>query len=161
VVVPQSLVARILYMEHYSSSAGHPGAHRMLQTIRRTFVWPRIAEDDYETVRTCNVSARNHIAEKRKTSPLKLFPTKGPLESVSMGILGPLPRTKHGNLFLLVISYRYSKVTKTVPLRTVTAISVARAFCDHCRISTLARVDFRMLPKTFCSGLLLQEGWHY
>jgi transposase InsO family protein len=30
-----------------------------------------------------------------------------------------------------VISDRYSKVTRTVPLRTVTALSVARAFCDH------------------------------
>jgi transposase InsO family protein len=48
-----------------------------------------------------------------------------------MDILRPIPRTKHGNRFLLVISDRYSKVTKTVPLRTVTALSVARAFCDH------------------------------
>jgi transposase InsO family protein len=47
-----------------------------------------------------------------------------------MDILGPLPRTKHRNRFLLVISDRYSKVTKTVPLRAVTALSVARAFCD-------------------------------
>jgi hypothetical protein len=30
-----------------------------------------------------------------------------------------------------VISDRYSKVMKTVPLRIVTALSVARAFCDH------------------------------
>jgi hypothetical protein len=48
-----------------------------------------------------------------------------------MDILGPLPRTKHGNRFLLVITDRYSKVTKTVPLRVVTALSVAKAFCDH------------------------------
>jgi transposase InsO family protein len=48
-----------------------------------------------------------------------------------MDILGPLPQTKHGNCFLLVVSDRYSKVTKTEPLRKVTALSVARAFCDH------------------------------
>jgi hypothetical protein len=65
VVVPQNLVSRILYMEHYIPSAGHPGAHRMFQTIRRTFFWPRIAEDVYETVRKCDVCARNRIAEKR------------------------------------------------------------------------------------------------
>jgi Integrase core domain len=88
-----------------------------------------IAEDVYETVRKCDVCARNRIAEKRKTNPLKLFPAKGSLQSVAMDILGPLPRTKHGNRFLLVVSDRYSKVTKTVPLRTVTALSVARAFC--------------------------------
>jgi hypothetical protein len=29
------------------------------------------------------------------------------------------------------LSDRYSKVTKTVPLRMVTTFSVARAFCDH------------------------------
>jgi Integrase core domain len=48
-----------------------------------------------------------------------------------MYILGPLPLTKHGNRFLLLISDRYSKFTKTIPLRTVTALSVARVFCDH------------------------------
>jgi Integrase zinc binding domain len=114
-----------------SPAAGHPGAHRMFQTIRKTFFWPRIAEDIYETVRQCDLCPRNRISEEMKTNPLKLFPANGPLESVSVHILGSLPRTKHGNRFLLVISDRYSKVTKTVPLRIVTALSVARAFCDH------------------------------
>jgi Integrase core domain len=62
---------------------------------------------------------------------LKLFPAKGPLESVAMDILGPLPKSKHGNRFLLVITDRYSKVTQTVPLRAITALSVARAFCEQ------------------------------
>jgi transposase InsO family protein len=66
-----------------------------------------------------------------KTKPLKLFPANEPLESVAMNIMGLPTRTKNGNRFLLVISDRYSKVTKTVPLRIVTALSVARAFCDH------------------------------
>jgi Integrase zinc binding domain/Integrase core domain len=131
IVVTHSLVSRILYLEHYPPASGHPGAHRMFQAKRKTFFWPRIAEDVYETVRHCALCARNRISEERKTNPLKLFPANGPLESVSMDILRPLPRTKHGNRFLLVISDRYSKVTKTVPLRTVTALSVSRAFCDH------------------------------
>jgi hypothetical protein len=103
----------------------------MFQTIRKTFFWPRIAEDVYETARQCDLCTRNRISEKMKTNPLKLFPANGPLESVSMYILGLLPRTKHGNRFLLVISDRYSNVTKTVPLQIVTVLSVARAFCDH------------------------------
>jgi transposase InsO family protein len=47
-----------------------------------------------------------------------------------MEILGPLPRTNHGNMFLLMISDRYTKVSRTVPLRTVMTLSVARAFVD-------------------------------
>jgi transposase InsO family protein len=95
-------------MKHLPPSAGHPGAHRSSKPY-----------------------ARNRIAAKRKNNPLKLFPAKGPLESVTIDILGPFPRTKHDNRFLLVIADRYYKVTKTIPLRTVTALSVSRAFCDH------------------------------
>ena len=131
VVIPHTLVRRILHNEHYPPSAGHPGAHRMFLSLRRTYFWPRMAADIYETVSNCDACARNRIAEKAKTNPLKLFPAKGPLESVAMDILGPLPRTKHGNRFLLVITDRYSKVTKTVPLRVITALSAARAFLDH------------------------------
>jgi transposase InsO family protein len=47
-----------------------------------------------------------------------------------MYILGPLPKTEHGNRFLLVISVRFLKLTRTVPLRTITALVVAKAFCD-------------------------------
>jgi hypothetical protein len=47
-----------------------------------------------------------------------------------MDILGPLPKTEHGNRFLLVISDRFSKLTRTVPLRTITALVVAKAFYD-------------------------------
>jgi hypothetical protein len=48
-----------------------------------------------------------------------------------MDILGPLLRTKNGNRFLLVIADRYTKMTRTVLLRTVTALSVARALVDQ------------------------------
>jgi transposase InsO family protein len=50
--------------------------------------------------------------------------------SLSPYILGPLPKTEYGNRFLLVIFDRFSKLTRTVPLRTITALGVAKAFCD-------------------------------
>jgi Integrase zinc binding domain len=76
----------------------------MLQTIRRSFFWPKMVEDLYKIVRPCDTCARNRISERTHTNKLKLFPAKGPLESVAMDIIGPLPWTKHGNSFLLVIS---------------------------------------------------------
>jgi Integrase zinc binding domain len=71
IMVPQSLVSRVLYLEHYPTAAGHPGAHRMFHTIRKTFFCPCIAEDVYETVRQCDLCARNRISEKRNANPLK------------------------------------------------------------------------------------------
>jgi transposase InsO family protein len=81
-----------------------------------------------ETVRHYTVCAKNGVTER--TSFLKLFPASVPLEFVVMDILGPLPKHEHGNRLLLVISDRFSKLTRTVPLRTITALGVAKAFCD-------------------------------
>ena len=60
---------------------------------------------------------------------MKLFPATKPLEFVAMDILGPLPRTRHGMRFILVVTDRFTKLTKTEALRTITAVSVAKAFC--------------------------------
>ena len=48
-----------------------------------------------------------------------------------MDLLGPLPKTAHGNQHVLVITDRFSKLTRSIPLRTTTASVVANAFLDN------------------------------
>jgi transposase InsO family protein len=103
----------------------------MIRSMRRRFFWPRMAADVTKTVRSCATCAKNRIKERTRTSFLKLFPASAPLEYVAINIHGPLPKTSHGNRFLLVMTDRFSKLTRTVPLRTTTALVCARAFCDH------------------------------
>jgi hypothetical protein len=90
-----------------------------------------MATDVAKTVNNCAVCAKNRIHERKRASFLKLFPATEPLEFVSLDILGPLPKTEHGNIFLLVITDRFSKLTRTVPLRTISAFVVAKAFSEH------------------------------
>jgi transposase InsO family protein len=46
-------------------------------------------------------------------------------------ILGPLLKTEHENRFLLVITDRFSKITRTVPLRSISTFTVAGSFCEQ------------------------------
>jgi len=62
---------------------------------------------------------------------LKLFPAKAPLEYVAVDILGPLPRSTSGQRFILVMTDRFSKFTRAIPMRTITAINVAKEFLHH------------------------------
>eukprot|EP00171_Calliarthron_tuberculosum_P013936 IDg13936t1 len=73
----------------------------------------------------------NQIATLRK--PLRLFPPKGPLQDVAIDLLGPLQKSARGHTHLLVISDRFTKLTKTVPLfaRQLKAWDVAKAFVVH------------------------------
>jgi RNase H-like domain found in reverse transcriptase/Reverse transcriptase (RNA-dependent DNA polymerase)/Integrase zinc binding domain/Integrase core domain/Chromo (CHRromatin Organisation MOdifier) domain/Retroviral aspartyl protease len=131
IVIPVSLQPRLLHVEHFPRTAGHPGVSRMFRSLRRRYFWRNMSTDISETVRRCVTCAKNRISERKRTSFLKLFPASEPLEYVSLDILGPLPKTEHGNRFLLVITDRFSKLTRTVPLRTITAFVVAKAFCEH------------------------------
>jgi hypothetical protein len=52
------------------------------------------------------------------------------LEKVAIDILGPLPKTKRGYQYILVVTYRYSTLTRAAHLRGVTAHEVAATFVD-------------------------------
>ena len=62
---------------------------------------------------------------------LKLFPARAPPEFVAIDILGELIKTPRGSCYMLVISDRFSKLVRTVPLKKVTASEVAKAFIHH------------------------------
>ena len=129
VIVPASLRKRLLDIAHDAPTAGHPGRAKLYQTMRRVFYWPSMTVDIHHKVEGCTLCAKNRIKEQRNVYPMRLFPATKPLEYVAMDILGPLPRTKHGMRFILVITDRFTKLTKTEPLRTITSLAVARAFC--------------------------------
>ena len=85
--------------------------------------------DINQWVEDCSSCAKNRVKDQKHVYKMKLFPATKPLEYVAMDILGPLPRTKHGKRFILVITDRFTKLTKTEPLRTITSLAVAKAFC--------------------------------
>jgi Integrase zinc binding domain len=131
IVVPAAVRPRLFHLEHYPRVAGYPGVVRKFRSLRRRYFWHNMSADVAETVRQCAVCAKNRIHERKRTSFLKLFPESEPLEYTSLDILGPLPKTEHGNMFLPVITDRFSKLTRTVHLRNISAFVFAKAFCEH------------------------------
>ena len=129
VVVPLSLRKRLLEIAHCAPTSGHPGRAKLYQTMRRGFYWPSMTVDIHHMVTNCTACAKNRMKEQRNVYPMRLFPATKPLEYVAMDILGPLPRTRHGMRFILVVTDRFTKLTKTEPLRTITSLAVAKAFC--------------------------------
>ena len=118
-------------MGHHAVTSGHPGGRKLYYTLSRDFYWPALAVDAYATVRNCVECAKERVKLRHKTKSLKLLPAKAPLESISIDLLGELIRTPRGNRWLLVITDRFSKLVRTVPLKRITAATVAKAFVHH------------------------------
>ena len=49
-----------------------------------------------------------------------------------MDLLGPLPKNAHGNQHVSFITNRFTKLTRSIPLRTATTSVVANAFLNNC-----------------------------
>jgi len=128
--IPESLRERILTLEHHATVSAHQGTNRMYYAMRRRYYWPSMVTDIYNTITKCTTCAQIRLSLRRHTSPLTLFPATEPLTDLSVDTFGPIPATKAGNRFILVITDRFTKVTKCVALRRITVISVASAIID-------------------------------
>jgi len=129
-VIPKSLRERVLTLEHHATVAAYPGINRMYYTMRKAYYWPSMVTDIHTTITKCTTCAQNRLALRRLTTPLTLFPATEPLTELSVDIFGPIPASKKGNRFILVITDRFAKLTKCVALRRITAMSVASAIID-------------------------------
>jgi len=83
-VVPASLRQRLLAMCHRNIAAGHPGQTRMYETMRVSYYWPAMSSDIAHTVQRCASCAKNRLRFSKRSTTLKLFPAKHPLEDVGV-----------------------------------------------------------------------------
>lgn len=99
--------------------------------------WRMTSIKRWETVHHARLTAN---AKKKRY--LQLFHASGTLESIAMDMLGPLPRTKHENVFLIVVRDGYSKMTKDIPTSKTNATHVAIVLLYHWVFSIGIRKHF-------------------
>ena len=127
VVIPKSPQQRVLSLCHDPISAALPGGRKMYKTLRENCYWPGLAVDCSNYVRNCHECAKERVRIRKQTRPMKLFPASSSLDDVSMDLIRPLLKTTDGNNYLLVITDRYTKLVRAIPLRNTTAPAVAKA----------------------------------
>ena len=126
--LPKSLQQRVMTLAHRLVCSAYPGARKMYATLRQTYYWPTMALDCHLFLRDCQEFSCERARLRKHTKALVLFPANAPLESVAMDLLGPFLKTPRGNTHLIVITIRYSKLTKVMPINKTDAYTVAKAF---------------------------------
>jgi len=86
--------------------------------------------DLYKHVEQCPVCAKNRLSERKHTTVMNIFTADEPFSGLAMDFLGPLFTSKGGHKHVLVICDRFIKLTRAIPLREATALTVASAFLD-------------------------------
>lgn len=95
-VVPTTLHALKLCCSHYLAMEAHPAEGCMYDKMCQHFYRIHMASDVYTMVHECRSCAQNRFLVARKQK-LQLFAVAGPLEFVTIDILGTLAKTTSGN----------------------------------------------------------------
>lgn len=127
VLLPQPPWNRLLYHSHYPVMAGHPGQQLMYDSMRRKFHWPHMANDVYTTATNCSACAQNRVEPKLRRH-LQQFISNTLLELIAIDILGLLPYTVDGSQYVIVITDRYSALTRATPTGKTPSAHVAIVF---------------------------------
>ena len=126
VVVPTRCRGAVLELAHSVDPAGHLGVTKTLHRIRELFYWPGMDADVRKFCKTCFQCQRagKNVPAIPK-APLVPVPAFGQaFERLLVDVVGPLPRTKKGNNYLITIMCASTRFPEAVPVRKVTSKSV-------------------------------------
>ena len=103
IVLPKRYHQQVMKIAHALPFAGHLGREKTALRILRRFYWPTLFQDVRQYCQTCE-ECQLH-GRSRMKAPMIPLPVIGePFKRIALDIVGPLPRTRKGNHFILVLS---------------------------------------------------------
>ena len=115
----------MLQLGHEIPLAGHLGVEKTRRRILRRFYWPTVFKDIEDFCKCCE---RCQKSTNCKVPPASLIPLPiitEPFTKIAMDIVGPLPRSRSGNRYVLVICDYATRYPEAIPLRSIDAAHVA------------------------------------
>ena len=129
-IVPRSLQAELLRYHHEAPTAGHLAAERMLAAVTLRFWFPGVRQAVENHCLRCDDCARHKPPRHPQRAGMQTYVVGEPLERVALDILGPLPKTKQGNRYILVIGCHFTKFSEAFALPGIDAPLVARVVVE-------------------------------
>ena len=120
--IPESLTNEVIKNAHVPPNKCHGGVAKTLERIRRNFYWPKmtIAVRDY--VARCKGCKENKSPNFCLRPPMTgNFVSERPFQRLYIDIVGPYPRSKKGNIGLLVVLDHLTKFPLVKPLKKLNA----------------------------------------
>ena len=158
VVVPKSYRHEILSMAHESPMSGHLGINKTYHKIINHFYWPGLKSDVSKYCKTCHtcqmVGKPNQTIPKAQLQPIPAFDE--PFSRILIDCVGPLPRTKSGNEYLLTIMCTSTRFPEAIPLRNIKTKSIVKALIKFFTFVGLPKSVQSDQGSNFMSGIFQQ-----
>ena len=112
-VIPRSLQREVVQLAHDSRTGGHLGRTKTFKKIQRQYYWIGYRSFIANWIKQCEKCAKRKTPIPKFRSSLKPSLVGAPFERVSLDILGPLPRSKTGNRYILIVMDYFTSSEKS------------------------------------------------
>ena len=164
VVLPPVYREDILKLAHETPMVGHLGVNKTYRRVLDHFFWPGVRKDVRHFCRTCDTCQMvGKSNQKPPPAPLKPIPVVAePFSTVVIDCVGPLPKTKDGNQYLLTMMCASTRFPEAIPLRDIKTPKVIKALIKFFTLVGLPKVIQLDQGSNFMSSLftVCSQGSH-
>ena len=127
-VVKENEIETILHHTHSDPLAGHFSLEETYRRIKIRYYWPQMYDDARKYVRSCDECQRR--GKNQRTEPLHPIKVGQPFDRLGMDIVGPLPKTSRGNMYIVVATEYLTKWPEARAIPNAKASSVISFFYE-------------------------------
>ena len=124
-VLPREFRLVVMKLSHCIPFSGHLGRNKTTSRVLQLFYWPTLFRDIKHICSCCEKCQRCSTKRPPKAPLIPLPVIAEPFRRIAMDIIGPLPRSRSGNRYILVICDYSTRYPEAVPLRNITAETIA------------------------------------
>lgn len=120
VVIPKSFVKGVIKLAHEETTA-HLGSVKTAEALQTHMFWHGLKKDVSEFIKKCHVC---QVSDKKGPvkAPLQPIPIVGePFQKIVVDVVGPLPKTKGGNEYLLTLMCTATRYSEAIPMSSCKA----------------------------------------
>ena len=154
IVAPTSIRNSLIKLAHDGFS-GHLGVRKTLSKLQQHYYWPGIRKCVQDFLKSCHVCQMvgkpNQVIP---SAPLKPIPVVSePFERIVIDCVGPLPRTKKGNEYLLTVMCTATRYPEAFPLKNIRAKNISKCLLHMFTSVGIPREIQCDQGSNFCSNL--------
>jgi hypothetical protein len=120
-LLPDALRQMVMEYFHSSILSAHLGATKTLNRVAKVFFWPNMRKEIGLFVRNCEDCQRAKPAPNTQVGFHSSDVVTRPMERIFIDFVGPMVRSRKGNIAILVVLDGFSKFVSMYPVRRISS----------------------------------------
>lgn len=129
-VLPKELREEAMLECHEPPHQGHLGIDKTYRRVAMQYYWPNLFREISNFVSRCDICQRTKSDSAKPRGFMGRRIVQEPWAVIAADIMGPLPRSRTGRAYLLVIQDQMTKYVELAPLRVATGRAIRERLED-------------------------------